>query len=140
MTNQKGAGETDLQRLLASMAPVLLDDEFVFSSFDNADYGMHADLQPIASMREEEGLTLVVPKAKADQHKIKYDAVFKALTLQVHSSLEAVGLTAAFANKLAEHGISANVIAGFYHDHIFVQSSSAEKALLALQELSTPGH
>jgi hypothetical protein len=54
----------------------------------------------------------------------------------VHSSLETVGLTAAFSTKLGEHGISANVIAGYYHDHIFVQSDLAKSAIDALHELT----
>jgi hypothetical protein len=61
--------------------------------------------------------------------------VFRGITLNVHSGLDAVGLTAALSSKLAEHGISANVIAGYFHDHIFVQNEHAEKAIAALNEL-----
>ncbi|MEM7259310.1 MAG: ACT domain-containing protein, partial [Pseudomonadota bacterium] len=78
----------------------------------------------------------VVPKQKADEHRIDYDAVFCGITLEVHSSLEAVGMTAAFAKKLTEHGLSANVIAGYYHDHIFVQADAKERALAALREFN----
>jgi len=35
-------------------------------------------------------------------------------------------------------GISANVIAGFYHDHLFVPSDDADKAVAALLELTHP--
>lgn len=129
-------GETDLQKLLASMSPVLMDGEFVFCSFADARYGDHANLAPIAAMQEHEGLTLVIPKAKADEQALDYGSVFRGITLMVHSSLEAVGLTAAFSRKLTEHGISANVIAGYFHDHIFVQHDRAEQALAALRELS----
>lgn len=129
-------GETDLKKLLASMSPVLIEGEFVFCSFANACYGDHSDLEPIAAMYEHEGLTLVIPKAKADEHALDYGSVFKGITLMVHSSLDAVGLTAAFSSKLTEHGISANVIAGYFHDHIFVQSDHAKQALAALNELT----
>ena len=129
-------GETSLQALLASMAPELIEGEFVFCSFDSARYGDRAELAPIASMSEQEGLTLVIPAAQADAHGITYDTAFRCITLQVHSSLEAVGLTAAFSNKLTEHGLSANVIAGFYHDHIFIQSDVVDHALAALRELA----
>jgi hypothetical protein len=61
---------------------------------------------------------------------------FKGISLTVHSSLDAVGLTAAFSSKLAEHGISANVFAGYYHDHIFVQSELAQSAIEALNEIA----
>jgi hypothetical protein len=131
-------GETNLAKLLASMSPELIDGEYVFCSFENARYGEHSNLEPIASFAEHEGMTLVIPKFKADEYAIAYEAAFKRITLKVHSSLEAVGLTAAFASKLTEHGISANVIAGYFHDHIFVQSEQAKKALAAIKELS-PG-
>ena len=118
------------------MSPYLDEEEYVFWSAKGACYGDHIDLQPVASCMEAEGLTLVIAKSTADANQISYDATFKRITLKVHSSLEAVGLTAAFATKLGEHGISANVIAGYFHDHIFVQSALADKAMIALGELS----
>ncbi len=129
-------GETDLKKMLRKLSPVLLDGEFVFCSFENAQYGEHANLQPIAVVKEVKGLTFVIPKEKADEHNVKYASVFKGITLKIHSSLDAVGLTAAFSKKLTEHGISANVIAGFYHDHIFVQSEKADTAMAAIKELA----
>ena len=129
-------GEKDLQKLLASMSPELIDGEFVFCTFPDTQYGDLTAFAPIATIREVEGLTLVIPKSKADENKLGYESVFRQITLTIHSSLEAVGLTAAFAGKLTEYGISANVIAGFYHDHIFVQSGQAERAMKALRELS----
>ncbi len=131
------SGETDLGKLLASLSPQLMSGEYVFTSFENAQYGDYLELAPIAAMMESEGLTLVITKQRADEHSISYDAVFSGITLKIHSSLEAVGLTAAFAKKLTEHGISANVIAGFYHDHLFVQTKDAADAMNALAELST---
>ena len=129
-------GETDLEKLLESMSPKLMDGEYVFCTFENAQYGDYADLDPLAAIREPEGLTLIIPRSKADDKGLGYESVFKGITLSVHSSLEAVGLTAAFSGKLTEHGISANVVAGFYHDHIFVQSELAKRAVEALIELT----
>jgi len=94
------------------------------------------ELEPIAAFVESEGLTLVVPRTSAQNHKLDFDGVFKCITLQVHSSLDAVGLTAVFATTLTEHGISANVIAGFYHDHIFVATQDADQAMSALRKLA----
>lgn len=133
------SGESDLQTLLASMSPQLLDGEFVFCSFEHARYGDHAELEPFAAVTESEGLTLVVPRAKADASGLAYESVFSGITLRVHSSLEAVGLTAALSKQLTDHGISANVIAGFFHDHVFVRRDHAEKALAALAGLSAIG-
>jgi len=130
------SGERDLEKLLTSISPSLIDGEFVFYSFKNARYGDHSDLEPIAAVIESEGLTLVIPKSKADEHELNYTSVFRGITLKVHSSLDAVGLTAAVSSKLTEHGISANVIAGYFHDHVFVPSEHAEKAITALNELS----
>ncbi|CAM4297246.1 ACT domain-containing protein [Pseudoalteromonas byunsanensis] len=127
-------GETNLAILLKSMLPTLLDGEFVFISLADGCYGDAAQLQPKAMFMESEGMTLVVPKALADKHHHAYDSVFNCITLNVHSSLDAVGLTAAFAAKLTEKSISANVIAGYYHDHIFVQTHKAHEAIQALCE------
>lgn len=129
-------GEINLEKLVASMSPALMDGDYVFLTFQDAHYGDYLDLEPIVSVMESEGLTLVVPKSKADDNNLSYESVFKGVTLSVHSSLDAVGLTAAFSNKLSEHGISANVIAGYYHDHIFVQKELADKAIEALHELA----
>ncbi|MCV2402231.1 ACT domain-containing protein [Marinomonas sp. C2222] len=129
------AGITELDELLSSMSPKLLDSEFVFCSVsgDLADY---IRLEPVATFMETEGLTLVLEKSKAEKVGLVFDGVFKQITLTVHSSLEAVGLTAAVASKLTSKGISANVIAAYYHDHIFIQANKAEEALSALQEFS----
>ena len=129
-------GEKDLKKLLSSMSPTLLDGEYVFCTFPNAHYGDHSELAPIASFIEPEGLSLVVPKSKADEQRLSYACVFKGITLSVHSSLEAVGLTAAVSRKLTEHGISANVVAGYFHDHIFVPKEHAEKAIEALNKFA----
>ena len=128
-------GERDLDKMLATLSPTLADETYVFCSFERAEYGDYSELQPIAAVCETEGLTLVVPKFIADEHGFDYESSFCCITLNVHSSLDAVGLTAAFSGKLAERGISANVIAGYYHDHILVPENAAKNALQALDEL-----
>ncbi len=126
-----------METLLECMSPELGDGEFVFCTFGGAQYGDHAELSPIAAMSESEGLTLVIPKETAEAKGLAYESVFRRITLNVHSSLDAVGFTAAFSAKLAEHGISANVIAGYYHDHIFVEGHHAARALAALEGVAT---
>ena len=116
------------------MAPMLLPDEYVFCTVRNGRYGDYAEISPLASFIEAEGLTLLVTRANADKAKLKYESVFKCITLTVHSGLEAVGLTAAVAGRLSEKGISANVMAAYYHDHIFVPAEKAESAVKALNE------
>lgn len=131
------SGEKHLGALLSALSPELMDGEYVFCSFEKAEYGDYSCLDPIAVVKECEGLTLVISRAKADEHEVAYESVFKGITLNVYSSLDAVGLTAAFASRLTEHGISANVIAGYFHDHVFVQTEVAEKAMTALRGLSS---
>ena len=131
-------GETELKRLLAIMSPTLDDTDWVFAVVGEED-AVFLTPHAIASFREAEGLTLVLPQAAADDLK-RVSAPMKRITLEVHSSLEAVGLTAAVASALAEEGISANVVAAYYHDHIFVPKASADRAVAVLQALTTsPG-
>lgn len=128
-------GTTDLALLLSSMTPQVMTGEFVFCTLQNARYGDHAQLSPLASFQESEGLTLILPRENAEESDFAYDTVFSCITLTVHSSLDAVGLTAAVAGALAAAGISANVVAAHYHDHIFVPSDRAVDALSVLERL-----
>ncbi len=128
-------GVTELSELLATMSPEMQDGEFVFCTVAAGSSEVDT-LTPLATFREREGITLVLLSFDADQAGLSYDTTYRQITLAVHSSLDAVGLTAAVSAKLTEHGISANVIAAYYHDHIFVQSQKAEEALRALRELS----
>lgn len=129
------AGEKNLENLLRSIAPTLIDGEFVFCTIKKSRYGDFATARPIASFCEAEGLTLVLPKLAAEKLGLPYDAVYRCISLGVHSSLRAVGLTAAVSGKLAEHGISANIIAAYFHDHVFVQSELADAAIGILSGL-----
>jgi hypothetical protein len=129
------AGEKDLKRLMTSLSPHLMDGDFVFCTIQDGKYGEFAELLPMASFCEEEGLTLLVTKENADKAGFNYESIFKCITLKVHSSLEAVGLTAAVSSKLAKRGISANVLAAYYHDHIFVPAEKVDAALSALNDL-----
>ena len=93
----------------------------------------------LGSFREAEGTTLILAREEAERLGLAYDYLAAWITLEVHSSLAAVGLTAAFAKALAGEGISCNVIAGFHHDHLFVAEADAERALTRLQRLAAEG-
>ena len=127
------AGERNLDVLIASMEPVVRDGRYVFVTVDTATAAM---LPTEIVVRETEGVTVVVAQAEADARGLPYDFVAGWITLQVHSALDAVGLTAAFAAALAEHGISANVVAGYYHDHLLVPIDDVDLAVIALEDLA----
>lgn len=127
-------GVTDLAELLATMRPELDPDEWVFA----------AAAEPLAGAEvtvvEAEGVTSVLrarelPAAGEAPADLLVSSPFARITLRVHSDLEAVGLTAAVATALAAEGISANVVAGFFHDHVFVPWPRASDALASVRAL-----
>jgi len=131
------SGITDIQVLLKEMKPVLDETEYVFITLDCVSLNEQVQqLNPVATFLETEGMTVVITKEKAEQHHLGYDVMFHQITLEVHSSLEAVGLTAAISTALTKNNISANVIAGFYHDHLFVQVDKSAQALDVLTQLT----
>ncbi|MBB4893631.1 hypothetical protein FHS39_002662 [Streptomyces olivoverticillatus] len=127
------AGERDLRKLLGSMRPHLDPGRFVYAVVDG---GVPEGVRPVVTVAEEEGLTLVVRQEDADAAGLEYSYVAGRITLRVHSALEAVGLTAAVAQALAEAGLSCNVVAGFHHDHLFVPYERAAEAVGLLERLA----
>lgn len=127
-------GETNLDKLLKTLQPLLNSGSFVFCTVANTAAINEADI--ILSFKEKEGVTVVLPQQTADTLHLHYSFVASWITLTVHSSLEAVGLTAAFSNALAAAGISCNVVAAYYHDHIFVNKNDTEKAMDVLNAFS----
>ena len=108
--------------------------DYVFCTTNNP---RQLDLtQAILIFKEQEGITIILEKQIADGLELNYSFVASWITLTVHSSLEAVGLTAAFSKALTEENISCNVVAGCFHDHIFVDKKDAAKALAVLNRFS----
>tara|TARA_B110000444_G_C18747713_1_gene551130 strand:+ start:197 stop:580 length:384 start_codon:yes stop_codon:yes gene_type:complete len=118
--------------LLRNLDPVLLDEEYVFCTFPLSHYGDHVALNPLASFNEKEGLTLVIQKETAKLNNLKYEGIFKCISLKLISSLSSVGLTEKISKVLSENKISANMYAGYYHDHIFVPLEKAKDAFKLL--------
>ncbi len=128
------AEERNLKELIRSMQPKLHPGEFIFTSQSSL-----ATIPPegiIGQFTEKEGITIIMERSKADDLGLSYTYVASWITLTVHSSLDAVGLTAVFSSELAKHGISCNVVAALYHDHIFVDKKDGERALRVLTELA----
>ena len=128
------SGEIDLQKLLLDMKPKLNDGEFVFCVVESPQAA--STLNPLCMFQETEGTTVIISKQQADNAALPYSIVCSWITLTVHSSLEAVGLTAAVSKALTEANISCNVVAAYYHDHIFVHVQDAKKAMDVLEHLS----
>jgi hypothetical protein len=127
-------GETNLTELIKTMRPKLNRGDYVFCTIPpsvNIDHNLI-----IGSFKEKEGLTLILSKDEADKLNLTYSYIAAWITLTVHSSLEAVGLTAAFATELAKNGISCNVVAAYYHDHIFVAEKDTSRAMDVLQKMT----
>ena len=127
-------GEKDLGKLLKTMKPEQKPGDYVFCLVE--DLSTVPLVEVVLMFRENEGVTVIVSKKLADTLGLSYSFVATWITLTVHSSLEAVGLTAAFSKALAENGISCNVVAAFYHDHLFVQQKDTAKAMEILNGLS----
>ena len=128
------SGETNLTTLIRNMSPVLQTGEFVFSTVKNTDHIPRED--SIGEFKEPEGVTIIIDRKKAEHLNLSYEYIASWITLKIHSSLDAVGLTAIFSTELAKHKISCNVIAGYYHDHIFVDKKDENKAITVLKKLS----
>ncbi len=127
-------GETNLQILLANMHPELLEGEFVFC-FISPKTLSQVCIHPIGWFREAEGITLIVERSIADDEGLDYEFISRMITLNIHSSLEAVGFLATITSKLAGAGISVNTISAFYHDHLFVPTDRASTVMQLLDEL-----
>ena len=120
--------------MISGMTPTLMSGVFVFAT---ATTERAKELLPhaIASFHEAEGLSLILPSAAAKEHGIAGEAEMRCITLNVYSSLEGVGLTAAVAQALAENGIACNMVAAFHHDHAFVPTKDADRAMQVLTAL-----
>ncbi|MDO6569158.1 ACT domain-containing protein [Alteromonas sp. 1_MG-2023] len=130
------SGETDLGKLLQTLQPVLSAEEFVFVSVP---YSVSSTQLANALMvfKEEEGTTLILESSFASNEGFEVDSTYKRITCNVHSSLDAVGMTAAMSAALTNANISANVVAGYYHDHIFVPQARADEAIAVLLGLAS---
>lgn len=128
------SGEKDLSTLLKSMKPKLNDGDYVFCNVQDAS---SIDLLEVLMVfNEHEAITVVLKKEIADKLNLNYTYIASWITLTVHSSLEAVGFTAAFSKALSDANISTNLIAAFFHDHLFVDKKDGQKAMEILNKFS----
>jgi hypothetical protein len=113
-----------------SLRPQLHPGQYVFVTVPE---GVPLGVAPVVTVVEPEGLTLVLPQDDADHAGLAYDYVAAWITLGVQTTLDELGITAAFSARLADAGISCNVVAGFHHDHLFVPNDRADEAVALLE-------
>ena len=132
-------GETSLNTLLRTLKATLQSPTYVFVTIPN-DQIVHPFPIPFSEIQmwfnESEGATLVVPLHMAEKFDLAYSYKCQMVTLDVHSSLEAVGFMAAIATRLAEEGLSCNSVSAFYHDHLFVKEEESEKVVNVLETMA----
>ena len=125
---------SDTQAMIGGMNPTLDNRSWCFVSADEPDLVIELMRSALATFREDEGLSLIVPHAVAVEHDLAADP-FARITLQVHSALEGVGLTAAVSGALADAKIPCNMVAALRHDHVFVPAAMSDKAMEVLGNL-----
>ena len=107
----------------SGLKPRLYPERYAFDATADQSLG-----DAFALIREDEGLTAIRRDPEGDWARI---------SLGVHSSLDAVGLTAALSMRLAEAGISTNIVAALHHDHMFVPWDRREEALRCIEALGS---
>jgi hypothetical protein len=134
-TNFAAPGETNLPKLLSTLKLTLSSETFVFVTLPGSKLPTPS-LQIQMSFREAEGTTIITTQESANTYGIEYTFPCKMITLNVHSSLEAVGFMAVIAAKLAGKGIGVNPVSGYYHDHCFIPLGKEDEAMKVLQDLA----
>ena len=124
--------ETDLATLIRSMSPRLQPGTFAFVSTHAGHEGVH----PIMTFREAEGTTLIVPREQAVAASLPFAFPSRMITLEIASSLDAVGFLAAITTALARAGIAVNPVSAFHHDHLFVPEEHADAAMEILRTMA----
>lgn len=127
-------GKTNLSYLLASMNPALRDETFVFITIKPG--APIPDIAAVMQFNEVEGITLIAPLEVAKKAGLSYEFPCRMITLNIHSSLEAVGFLDVITTHLAKLNIGVNPVSGFYHDHLFIPANRAEDVMVSLSVLS----
>ena len=128
-------GETNLEKLLGNMAAELVDGLYVFATI--SDGVVPVGVRPRMLFHEAEGMTLILLKEEAEANDLAYAFPCRMITLNIHSSLEALGFMARITTALARHDMGVNPVSGFFHDHLFVPDGREMDAIRVLQELMT---
>lgn len=128
-------GETNIGILIRSMSAELQDGLYVFATLKNDD--IPEELNPRMVFREAEGATLILLKSEAEKAGLAFGFPCRMITLNIHSSLEAVGFIARIATELAARDMGVNPVSAYYHDHLFVPDGREGDAMRILADLAS---
>jgi hypothetical protein len=117
--------------MIAGMTPVMRPEIFVFAITNDPNLVASLYSEAISIFQEDEGVSMLIPV----EAKPPVDSPMRCITLNLFSSLEGVGLTAAGSAALGDNGIACNMVAAFHHDHVFVPSKVSDQALAVLLSL-----
>lgn len=127
-------GETNLDELIKSLSAVLVEGLYVFVTVQPNQQSL--DVLPRMTFREAEGTTYILLKSEAETLGLPYEFPCRMITLNIHSSLEAVGFMARIATELAKHDMGVNPVSGYFHDHLFVPDGRQHDAMNVLEKMS----
>lgn len=123
-----------LEELLAHLSPLLHEGDYAVVSVPAED--PPPGLNPVMSIVEAEGLTLLVPVDEAREHGLVFETPMAWLTLEVYRALGALGYVPTLTTALGQAQIPAVAMAGRYHTHLLVPAADGPRALKVLRRLS----
>ncbi len=123
------------RQMLEGLNPILDTDEVVFCATTDSRLIVEAQGSALGWFREREGMSLILPRGVAERLGFDLSLPMRRIVLEVNSALDGVGLTAAVSEALAAQSIPCNMVAATRHDHVFVPSALAERALAVLEAL-----
>jgi hypothetical protein len=135
VTKDSQIGET--AAMISGMSPRLDPDTYLFCTSGHAAMIEHGKKLALSWFDETEGTSFIIRQADAETLEMQASTAMSRIELQVFSSLDGVGLTAAVASALAAQGIACNMVAAYHHDHVFVPANRAEEAMAILQNVSS---
>ncbi len=125
----------ETRQMLARMNPLLGEDEFAFCATNDPGLAARAQVSALGWFNEDEGTSLILERGVATRLGFDVDLPMRRIVLTVKSALDGVGLTTAVSAALSAAAIPCNMVAAYRHDHVFVPSGMAERALAILEAL-----
>lgn len=117
---------------MINLSPEKATSSFVFITSKDP---LPKEINPKMTFKEKEGHTYIIKKKEAQDYNFAFQQTWSLISLAYESDLEMTGLTAAISSALGGAKIPCNIVAAFYHDHIFVPEHLSEIAMSILQEI-----